>query len=115
MSDILICDALIQYQRGRWASTPQFRIPRHVVEAAVAAFDPTQPLRFGHRKRTGIRSYVHRRIVGQKPACVHCKATKVRSCGWNQGRTERRWQCLACNRWFSANVRQTEAHEAASV
>ncbi len=49
----LIINALLQYQRGKWAGTPREKIPLVVIAAALAAYDPAQKLRFNGRKRDG--------------------------------------------------------------
>ncbi len=47
----LIINALMQYQRGKWAGTPREKIPLVVIAAALAAYDPAQKLKFNGRKR----------------------------------------------------------------
>jgi hypothetical protein len=87
---IRICDALIQYERGKWASTPQERIPARIVAAALASYDPEQPLKFSQARPPGPAVVV----VPVCPACV-CKA---RPFGVHRGRKVRKWLCDGCGR-----------------
>ncbi len=106
---IRICDALLQYDGGKWASTVQERIPMSIVRAALAAYDPAQPLRF-HSQQSGMRrEAAKRRSAGPKPPCPGCGSTRLRSHGWNKARTEPRWMCYGCGKFFSQETKEAIA------
>lgn len=91
---MLICDALIQYQAGKYASTPQpqNRIPARIVTEALEAFDPTLRLRFNPTGITGKAKL--------KPPCPHCGSTRVVSDGRLRYAQPRRWKCYGCGKGF---------------
>ncbi len=92
--EMLTIDALIQYQYGRWAGTPRPRIPNHVVEAAVAAYDPAGPKAFNRTSRP----------KALRPSCPGCgKVDRVRVNGYLRSGAIR-WRCCRQGCWkiFSA-------------
>ena len=90
---IHIIDALMQYQDGKYASTPRNRIAPQIVHQALAAYDPAKPLR--------INSW----CAPTKPPCPHCNSMRVRFVSY-VGATKdgRRWKCHEC--WRSFTVRR---------
>ena len=89
---ILQCDALIQYQGGKWASKPQDQIPRRVIVAALAAYDPAKPLRFNG----------HKGSLLTKPQCPYCKGHGVRP--ERRKGALRSWLCQHCWRHFEVEI-----------
>ena len=83
-------DALIQYQDGKYASTPRTRIAPQIVRQALAAYYPARPLR------------INTWCAPTKPPCPHCHGTRVRFTSY-VGATKdgRRFKCHECWRGFT--------------
>jgi hypothetical protein len=86
-------DALIQYQDGKYASTPRIRIAPQIVRQALAAYDPALPLR------------INAWCAPTKPPCPHCHSVRVRFTGYSGVEKElRKYHCHEC--WRSFTVRR---------
>jgi hypothetical protein len=57
-------DALIQFQRGKWAGVSQEKIPASIVKAAIAAYNPAEKITFNPWKRS--REKTPEEIANQK-------------------------------------------------
>ncbi len=104
---IRIMDALLQFEDGRWASTPQDRIPMAVVRAALVAYDPTKPLRIVSEASRSQRD--SRRLnAGDDPApiCPHCHRRALR---YGRKYPRRRWKCYGCGQFVTQEPKEAIA------
>ena len=86
-------DALIQYQDGKYASTPRILIAPQIVRQALAAYDPARPLR------------INAWCAPAKPPCPHCASVRVRFVSYvGADKDGRRFKCHEC--WSGFTVRR---------
>ena len=112
LEQIRICDALLQYQGGKYASTKQERIRMHVIRAALAAYDPAVKLPWGTAKDCSKRG--NRRCLGwtntkdltRRPPCPKCGGKNVSKAGRTKSGTLR-WICTECRAQFHETLEQS--------